>query len=148
MAKTYASGWDGNALAAVGTQAAQSTSGKSQGARMRSYATTVTFASQPAADTIVIARPAPGEMISSIRLNTGTSTGTATLAVRWDKRDGTSVTLVAAAAYTTTNTDTVLNMTAANLGSVLDGGEIVFLIAAAALPASGTLKVVIETLNN
>lgn len=147
MAKTYANGFDGQALTAVGGITPLVATGKSQGARQRTWASQFTNAAQPVADQIVIARPDPGQMFRGGQINISATLATSTLAVQLNKRDGTTVTLVAAATYTTANQNVDFVVTNAALGTVLDGGEIVLVIAVAALPGAGTVKTMIDCIS-
>jgi hypothetical protein len=147
MAKTYASGFDGQALTAIGGPNTLVATGKSQGARNRTWASQITLAAQPVADQIVIARPDPGQMFRGGQINISATLATSTLAVQLNKKDGTTVTLVAAATYTTANQTVDLVVTNAALGTVMDGGEIVLVIAVAALPGAGTVKTMLNFIN-
>jgi hypothetical protein len=108
---------------------------------IRHFVETVTFASQATTDTIEVARLPKGAIPLHVYMLTDTSTGSATIALGIS---GTTAKYKTAAVYTTTNVWTEMYGTtpATALGVALVNEEILFLtIAAAALPASGTLRI-------
>jgi 6,7-dimethyl-8-ribityllumazine synthase len=108
---------------------------------VRHFVETVTFAAQATADTIEVARLPKGAIPLHVHMLTDTSTGTATIALGVS---GATAKYKTAAAYTTTGVWTEMYGTtpATALGVALANEEILFLtIAAAALPASGTLRI-------
>lgn len=145
MAVTYAPG-----VTPANTTTPYNAIGSKQNARRRAYQTTITYAAQAIADEIVVARPHPGERMSSIRVMTSVTTGTATLALKVYDKNGTvlaSSPWTTAVAVTTANTWTELAFTATTIpGTVLDGGELRLVVAAAALPGAGSLCVEIGTI--
>ncbi len=105
---------------------------------VRTFAETVTYASQGIADTIEVARLPKGAVLIKGQLCADTSSGTATISV------GTSASPAkyrAAAVFTATDTPTAFGKAAA-LNTALASEETVILtVGTAALPASGTLQV-------
>ena len=106
--------------------------------RVRVFNEKVVLASQPTSDVIEVARLPKGARVLYGILNSSVSLGSSTLAVGVA---GTPAKYRAAAAFTAVDTPTLFTP-AVNAGEALANEEIVILtIAAAALPASGTLRV-------
>lgn len=126
----------GTFTAPVGTTPRGNVSGAHQGARVRVWRETITLASQPTADQIVIADNVPiGSTFLYGILTTTVSLGTSTIALGTIASTGK---YRAAATFTTTDTPTLFGVTAAQ--APLTVAETVQItIAVAALPASGTL---------
>lgn len=100
----------------------------------------ITLASQGTADTIEVARLPKGAIPLYGVLVTTTSLGAAEIAIGVS---GSTGKYRAAAAFTTTNTPTLFGV-AAGVGEALAAEEIVFITTTtAALPASGTLRVML-----
>jgi hypothetical protein len=107
------------------------------GGRVRVFNEQFVYAAQASGSTITVATIPAGAVPLFFVLNTDTSTGSATIAVG----DGTTAALYgAAAAYTTTNTPTLIGKTATALTALTAQGSVVLTTAAAALPASGNLS--------
>jgi|GEM_PF-3479987 len=107
---------------------------------VRCFVETVSLASQGTADTVEVARLPKGAVPLYGVLNSDTSLGTSTLAVGVS---GDSGRYRAAATFTATDTPTLF-APADEAGAALAAEEIVFLsIGTAALPASGTLRVML-----
>lgn len=105
---------------------------------VRCFAETVTFNTQTTSDTIVIGLLPKGSVFLGGIITTDTSTGSATIAIGIT---GTVAKYKAAAAFTTTDTPTFFGK-AATTGVAETADRTVFItIAAASLPASGTLSV-------
>ena len=126
----------GTFTAPVGLNPRGNVSGAHQGARVRVWRETITLASQPTADQIVIADNVPvGSTFMYGIITTTVTLGSSTVAI------GTIATAGkyrAAAVFTTTDTPTLFGVTAGQ--APLTAAETVQItIAAAALPASGTL---------
>ena len=136
MAVTYAAG-----VTAANTTTPYNALGSKQNARRRAYLSKVTYAAQAIADEIVIARPHPGERFVAIRVMTSVTTGTATVQLRAYDKNGVAIAFWSAAvAVTTPNTWTELALSSTAIpDTVLDGGELRLVVAAAALPGAGTL---------
>jgi len=108
--------------------------------RVRCFNEKVTLASQPTADIVEVARLPKGARVLYGLLVSTVSLGSSTLAIGIT---GTTGKYRAAATFTAADTPTLFGP-AASLGEALTAEEIVFLtIAAAPLPASGTLRVLI-----
>ena len=108
--------------------------------RVRCFNEKVTLASQPTADIVEVARLPKGARVLYGLLVSTVSLGASTLAIGVS---GTTGKYRAATTFTTIDTP-ILFGPAASLGEPLATEEIVFLtIAAAPLPASGTLRVLI-----
>lgn len=108
--------------------------------RVRCFNEKVTLASQPTSDIVEVARLPKGARVLYGILASTVSLGSATLAVGIA---GTPAKYRAAATFTAIDTPTLFGL-AANTGEALANEEIVILtIAAAALPASGTLRVML-----
>jgi len=108
--------------------------------RVRVFNEKVTLASQTTSDTIEVAKLPKGARLLYGLLTSSVSLGSSTVAVGIA---GTTGKYRAAALFTATDTPTPFGV-AANVGEPLAAEEIVFLtIAAASLPASGTLRVTI-----
>ncbi|TDQ82508.1 hypothetical protein A8950_2331 [Dongia mobilis] len=108
--------------------------------RVRCFNEKVTLAAQPTSDIIEVARLPKGARVLYGLLASTVSLGSATLAVGIA---GTPAKYRAAATFTAVDTPTLFGP-AANIGEPLANEEIVILTpAAAALPASGTLRVLI-----
>ena len=107
--------------------------------RVRCFAEQFVYAAQASGSTITVATLPAGALLLGIELTTDTSTGSATLAFG----DGTTAAkFVAAAAYTTTDSQTVLPLkTAPQLALLTAQTSIVITTAAASLPASGNLSI-------
>lgn len=110
-------------------------------ARVKRMRATITLASQTTSDTIIIGNLPSGATFAYGILNTDTSLGSSTLAIGIS---GSTGKYRAAATFTSTNTPTMF-ATAATQG-VADPGlsadeQVIATIAAANLPASGTLIV-------
>jgi len=100
----------------------------------------VTLASQTTSDTIEIASLPKGSRVLYGVLTTDTSLGSSTVAIGIA---GTTGKYRAAATFTATNTPTLFGVTA-GIGSGIASDEIVIItIAAATMPSSGTLRVMI-----
>jgi hypothetical protein len=147
MAKTYATTFDGLTLQpATGTSLTLPTAtGRTQNARLRTYESQFTNAAQAVADQIVIAKPNSNEVFRSCSINISATLATTTLALQLNKIDGTTVTLSAATTYTTVGQTVEMVITNAALGTKLDGGEIVLVLAVAPLPGAGTVKTMVNT---
>lgn len=108
--------------------------------RVRVFNETVTLASQTTSDTIEIASLPKGARVLYGVLTTDTSLGSSTVAIGIA---GTTGKYRAAATFTAANTPTLFGVTA-GIGNGLANDEIVFItIAAATMPSSGTLRVMI-----
>lgn len=109
------------------------------GGRVRCFNETVTLATQTTSDTIEIGiLPEGARFLYGIYNSTVSLGGTATIAIGIS---GSTAKYLAATAYTATNTPTLFGKTAA-VGVKLTAQEIVFItIAAASLPASGTVNI-------
>ena len=106
--------------------------------RVRVFNEKVTLASQTTSDTIEVAKLPKGARVLYGLLTSSVSLGSSTIAVGIA---GTTGKYRAAATFTATDAPTTFGVTA-NVGEPLTAEEIVFLtIAAATLPASGTLRV-------
>jgi hypothetical protein len=110
------------------------------GGRVRCFNERIDLASQPSGDTIEIAKLPKGARVLFGILNTDTSLGSSTLAIG----NGTSSGKYrAAATFTSTNTPTFFGVVA-GVGEALTAEEIVLAtIAAANLPSSGILRIMI-----
>ena len=108
-------------------------------ASVRTFLEVVTLASQATTDTVVVARLPKGAVLRGARIMTDTTLGgTATIAIGIT---GTTGKYRAAATFTATDTWEEIGQ-AADFHTALSAEEEVFItIAAAALPASGTLLV-------
>lgn len=147
MAKTYANTLtDALPLGSSTAGAPIQATGKAQNARRREYGAQFTAASQPVADQIVIAKPNPNELFLGCSITITATLGTSTLALQLNKIDGTTVTLSAAITYTTTTNTAEMVVLPAVFGTEFDGGEVVLVIAVAALPAAGTVKTVLHSI--
>lgn len=108
--------------------------------RVRCFNEKVVLSSQPTTDIVEVARLPKGARVLYGILNSTVSLGTATLAIGIA---GTTAKYRAAATFTTIDTPTLFGP-AAVAGEALASEEIVILsIATAALPAAGTLRVMI-----
>lgn len=127
----------GTYTAPVGNTPRNNVSGAHQGARVRVWRETITLASQPTADQIVIADNVPvghtflyGILTTTVTLGASATIAIGTIASPAKYR--------AAATFTTVDTPTLFGLTAAQ--APLTAAETVQItIAVAALPASGTL---------
>lgn len=110
------------------------------GARVQRFRATITLASQATTDTIVVAVVPAGFTFAFGIINTDTSLGSSTVAIGIT---GTTGKYRAAATFTATNTPTLFGVAAAEgAQTALTADETVFItIAAATMPASGTLVV-------
>ncbi len=112
--------------------------GSVQGGHVRVYREKITLAAQTTSDTIVVAYPSAGETFLYGTLRSDTSLGTSTVAIG---TSGATGKYRAAAVFTSTTAYETFGVVAAQ-SSKLTTDETVFItIAAAALPASGTLFV-------
>lgn len=109
-----------------------------QGARKRSYRSTVTLASQASGDTVVLANIPPGQIFAGGRITTDTSLGTATIAVG---TSGSAAYFKAAGTFTATDTPTAFGKAAAMAETSPDGRQVIATVGTAALPSSGTLVI-------
>jgi hypothetical protein len=108
--------------------------------RVRCFNEKVTLAAQPTSDIIEVARLPKGARVLYGILAASVSLGSSTLAIGVA---GTATKYRAAAVFTAVDTPTLFGP-AANIGEPLAAEEIVIVtIGAAALPASGTLRVLI-----
>lgn len=122
----------------------------------RVFSEQVTLASQAAADIIVLGFIPKGSVFLYGILETDTSLGTATLAISSATLNAaaTTATVVsagkyrAAATFTATDTPTFFGATAANGVASTSDEIVVGVIATAALPASGNLKVTLVYSHN
>lgn len=115
------------------------------GGKLRVFNETVTLATQTTSDTIEVAKLPKGAIVLFGVLTATVSLGSSTLAIGVA---GTTGKYRAAATFTATDTPTLFGVTA-NLGTPLAAEEIVFVtIAAASLPASGTLRVQLVYVEN
>lgn len=106
--------------------------------RVRCFNEKVVLASQPTADIVEVARLPKGARVLYGLINSTVSLGSSTLAIGIAGNTGK---YRAAATFTAVDTPTLIGP-AAQIGEPLASEEIVYLtIAAAALPASGTLRV-------
>jgi hypothetical protein len=136
MAQTYST-----ELAGIdSTPAVKPSATAAYGARVKRFRATIALASQAAADTIVLADLPAGYVFAYGVLNTSVTLGAATVAVG---PSGTPAKYRAAAVFTAVDTPTLFGSAIAGAGqAALTATERVLLtIAAAALPASGTLVV-------
>jgi hypothetical protein len=126
----------GTFTAPVGQSPRNNVSGAHQGARVRVWRETITLASQPTADQIVIADNVPVGSTFMYGIITATvSLGTSTIAI------GTVATAGkyrAAAVFTSTDTPTLFGVTTGQ-APLTTAETVQITIAVAALPASGTL---------
>lgn len=138
MAETYST-----ELTSVldGTLPSVKADGSVYGGRVRRYRSTITLASQAAADTIVLAKPKDGEVFAYGVITASATLGaSATVAIgSTDDPDGYRV----AAVFTTANTPTFFGTIAGMITEAqLDGAtEIKATVGTAALPSSGTLVI-------
>lgn len=108
--------------------------------RVRCFNEAVTLAAQTTADTIEVAKLPKGARVLYGLLTTTVTLGATTVAIGIT---GTVGKYRAAAVFTAVDTPTLFGVTA-GIGTALAAEEIVFLtLAAATLPASGTLRVMI-----
>ncbi|MGB8274854.1 MAG: hypothetical protein WCF16_06230 [Alphaproteobacteria bacterium] len=108
--------------------------------RVRCFNEKVTLASQPTTDTIEVAKLPKGARVLYGVMTSSASLGSSTVAIGIS---GTTGKYRAAATFTAVDTPTLFGV-AANVGEALTAEEIVFItIAAAALPASGTLRMML-----
>lgn len=106
---------------------------------LRRYRATITLASQTTSDTIVCAVVPQGESFAFGVISTDTSLGSSTVAIGIT---GTVAKYKAAATFTATDTPTFFGKTAQAGNVALTADETIFItIAAATMPASGTLVV-------
>lgn len=108
------------------------------GANVRSHSEVVVFASQASGDLIGVGRFPKGSVPLGILLATDTSTSTATIAL------GTIATAAkykAAAAFTTTDTPTLVGKAAALNVELAADDDVYITVGTAALPSSGNLAV-------
>lgn len=109
-----------------------------QGARKRTYRSTVTLAAQASGDTIVLANIPAGYTFAGGKLVTDTSLGSATLAI------GTAASAAyfkAAGTQTGTDAPASFGKAAAFAEVSPDARQVIATVGAAALPASGTLVI-------
>jgi hypothetical protein len=113
---------------------------KGYGARLRRYRATITLASQTTSDTIVVAVVPAGSMFAFGIINTDTSLGSSTIAVGVTGATGR---YYAAAVQTATNTPLLFGLAVqAGAAAPITSDATVFItIAAATMPASGTLVI-------
>jgi hypothetical protein len=105
---------------------------------VRSFMESVTLATQTTSDTIAVARLPKGAVLRGARIMTDTTLGSSTIAIGIA---GTTGKYRVAATLTTTNTWEEIGQ-AADLHAALSAEEeVIITIAAASLPASGTLLV-------
>lgn len=122
---------------------------------VRTFTEQVTYTAQAAADIIVIGQIPKGSVFLSALIETDTSTATATLALSTVTLTAAGVATVASAGkygaavvYTTTNAPTLVGPTAA-VGVATTVDDIIGLVVAvAALPASGLLRVTLLYTHN
>lgn len=134
MAETFA-----NEISGVDAVPSTKSNGGLQGGRLRRFRASVTLASQAIADTIVLADVPVGYAFSHGILNTDTSLGTSTLAIG---NATTAGKFRAAAVFTATNSPTFFGVNAAVAADPPKATErVIATVAAAALPAAGTLVV-------
>lgn len=107
-------------------------------ARARRFRATVPLSSQASGDTIVLANVPDGYVFSGGELTTDTSLGSSTVAVGTSASSGYFRT---AATFTTTNAPTNFGNAAAMAETGPGSRQVIATVAAAALPASGTLVV-------
>lgn len=125
--------------AAYGTTPAGKAEGSSQGATLACFSATITLATQTTSDTIVLAKVPEGYRFSHGIMTTGTSLGSATVAIGVA---GTTGKYRAAATFTATNTPTMFGVATGVNAAVASGGETVFVtIGTASLPGSGDLRI-------
>lgn len=108
------------------------------GGKVRCFTETVTLASQATTDTIVIARIPKGARVLYGILNTNTSLGSSTIAIGVS---GTAAAMKAAAVFTATDTPTPFGKADFCGVAATAQTDLIVTIAAAALPASGSLKI-------
>lgn len=106
--------------------------------RVRVFNETVTLAIQTTSDTIEIARLPKGARVLYGVLNTDTSLGTSTVAIGITGATGK---YRAAATFTATSTPTLFGVNAGVGAGTAAEETVIITIAAASLPGSGTLKV-------
>lgn len=134
MAETFA-----NEISGVDAVPSTKSNGGLQGGRLRRFRASVTLAEQAIADTIVLADVPAGYAFSHGVLNTSASLGSSTLAIG---NATTAGKFRAAAVFTTTNSPTFFGVNAAVAADPPEATErVIATVAAAALPASGTLVV-------
>lgn len=122
---------------------------------VRTFTEQVTYASQAAADIIVLGMIPKGSVFLYALVETDTSTATATIALSTVTLNAAGAATVAsagkygaAAAYTTTNTPVLVGPTAA-VGVATTADDIIgAVIATAALPAAGNLRVTLFYAHN
>jgi len=110
------------------------------GGRVRVFNEKIALAAQATSDTIAVARLPKGARLLYGMLTTDTSLGTSTVAIGIA---GSTAKYRAAAIFTTLNTPTLFGA-GAGVGEPLAAEEeVIITIATAALPASGTLRVML-----
>lgn len=136
MAETYST----EATDYLNTTPSVFADGSVVGGRLRRYRATITLASQASGDTIVLNKIPAGSVFAYGVLNASATLGaTATIAI--GPSDSAAL-YRAAATFTTANTPTMFGTNSAMVADALSADtEVKITIAAAALPASGTLVV-------
>jgi hypothetical protein len=133
MAQTYAI-----EVAGLGTTPVTNSNGAVQGGRVRRFRATITLASQPIDDTVVLAQVPAGYAFAYGIVNASATLGTSTIAIGIA---GTPAKYRAAAVFTAA-APTVFGVITAMDDAPLTAQEVVILTnTTAALPASGTLSV-------
>lgn len=137
MAETYSTELEGalNATTLPSTKA----EGNVYEARARNYRSSIVFAAQGIADTIVLAKPPAGSVFSHGVVTTDTTLATATVSIgTTDDPDGYRVDAV----LTATDVPEVIGTIAGIQEGALDGQtEVKLTIGTAALPASGNMVI-------
>lgn len=114
------------------------TASAGQGARKRTYRSTIALAAQAIGDTVVLANIPAGYTFAGGHVNTDTSLGTATISI------GTAASAAyfkAAAVQTATDAPAVFGKAAAVAEVAPAARQVVLTVGAAALPGAGTLVV-------
>ncbi|MDZ4866551.1 MAG: hypothetical protein SGI91_04455 [Alphaproteobacteria bacterium] len=112
--------------------------GSVQGGHVRVYREKITLASQTTSDTIVVAYPSAGETFLYGTLRSDTSLGSSTVAIGVS---GTTGKYRSAAVFTSTTAYETFGVVAAASAKLTTDETVFITIAAASLPASGTLFV-------
>ena len=139
MATTFATPYNGY----NSTPAQLPTADNAYGSKLQVYRAVVTLASQAAADIVKLFKLPAGCVPIALVVNTDTSTSTSTFSIGIT---GTTAKYRALAAKTTTDTPEVAMKAAANVtnGAMVPlaaAEEVILTVAAATMPASGTLTV-------
>lgn len=139
MATTYAA----NATKVLNTSPTQKVDAAAGGGVVRVVSDVITLASQASGDVIVIggAKLPKNAQVTKGYLITDTSLGTATIAIGTSASTGK---YRAAATFTATNTPTPFGVAAGSLSALADAEQLQVLVGTAALPSSGSLKVIVE----